>query len=197
MAGDLIPEDLLRDDPETRRAFREGEREAMEAVYTTYAPLVRTICGRGFGGFRGFFLPSDQDDAVQSVFAAAFEERTRLAYDGLQPYAAFLRGIAQNVCRRMLESRARFDRRPDVLPEPPEDVEASYLAAETSAVLRRFRDDLEDPVLREVLDRYFTDGWSEERLAAHLGRTRYRTRKLIALLQKRMTKLLAHHGLSR
>mgnify|MGYP003322536750 CR=1 FL=1 len=75
----------------------------MAQVYDAYLPLVNTICRHGFGTFRGFFSPSDRDDAVQGIFVAAFEERTRLAYNGLDPYSSFLRGVARNVIRKMLE----------------------------------------------------------------------------------------------
>src|SRR5690606_21160993 len=77
-----MSDDLLRDDAVCREAFRRGERWAMEAVYRRYLPLIHTVVSRGFSGFRGFFDPVQRDDAVQAIFAAAFEERARLAYDG-------------------------------------------------------------------------------------------------------------------
>lgn len=166
----------------------------MTRVYTTYLPLVHAVCTHGFGRFRGFFDPLDRDDAVQTIFMAAFEERSRLAYNGIDPYAAFLRGIAHNVVRRMLESRKRFDRRPETLPPASPSLESELIEAETHAILRAFRDSIEDPRELEILNRYFCDGMSEDKLAAHLGMTRYKTRKLIAKLHKRMKRYLKDHG---
>ena len=188
-------EDLLRDDAACREAFRRGERGAMARVYESYLPLVEAICVHGFGTFRGFYDPLDRDDAVQAVFTAAFDERTRLGYDGLGPYRSYLRGIAHNVIRDMLTRRTRFARRPERLDPPSGDVEAELIDAETCALLRHFRTQQVEGREREVLERYFCEGWSEERLAAHLKITRYRARKIIAKLHKRMSRYLRDHGI--
>lgn len=191
-----MSDDLLRDDRRCRDAFRRGERWAMEQAYHHYLPLVRAIVTHGFGGFRGFADPLDREDATQTIFAAAFEERTRLRYDGLQPYTPFLRGLAHNVVRQMLAKRTRFERTPDAPEEDPATVEDTLIADELAALCRTFRASLDDPTDLELLDRYFVDGWAEERLAEHLGLTRYRTRKRIAKLHKRMTRFLAAHGVT-
>ncbi|MCB9727413.1 MAG: sigma-70 family RNA polymerase sigma factor [Deltaproteobacteria bacterium] len=168
----------------------------MELVYRTYIPLIHTVCTQGFGGFRGFFDPVDRDDAMQTIFAAAFEERARLAYNGVDPYAGFLRGIAHNTIRRMLSSRKRFDRRPEA-PEPVgEDAEARVLEAETAEVICAFRDTITDPRERAILQRYFCDGCAEEALAAELGITRYRLRKIVARLHRTMRRHLEAHGIT-
>ena len=169
----------------------------MSQVYRAYLPLARTVCAHGFGGFKGFFDPVDRDDALQAIFLAAFEERARLGYDGLRPYGSYLRGIAHNVVRQMLDKRTRFQRQPDpdqLGPRGPVDQEAAYIERETCDVLRAFREGLTDPVERQVLQLYFCDGWAEERLAEHLELTRYRLRKIIARLHKRTRKYLEAHG---
>ena len=189
MSPDSQDGDLLQDDADCREAFRRGERSAMTRVYIEYRPFVEMMCCRGVGNFRGFFRPADQDDAIQAVFLAAFEERTRLAYDGLRPYGAFLRGVAHNVLRRMLEKRAQFER-----PVPAEHAGDSGEAGQEEAVVesqarafaRRLRESLEEPAEREIFDRYFIDGMAEESLAKHTGLTRYRARKIIARLHRRM-----------
>ncbi len=186
--------DLLRDDRALRDAFRRGERTAMQRVYQEYHPLVRIIVTHGFGGFRGFFDPVDRDDATQTIFLAAFQEKARLSYDGLKPYAAFLRGIAHNTVRRMLDSKRRFDRKPDDDVRPPEDLEAAVEHAEAQAVMAGFRAGVTDPREQAVMQRYFCDGQTEEQLAVELGITRYRLRKIIAALHKRMTRHMASHG---
>jgi RNA polymerase sigma factor (sigma-70 family) len=189
MSDESQDRDLLRDDAACREAFRRGDRAAMTRVYLEYRPFVEMMCCRGVGTFRGFFRPADQDDAIQAVFLAAFEERTRSAYDGLRPYGAFLRGVAHNVLRRMLEKRAQFER-----PVPAEHArevreagqEDAVVESEARAFAQGMRDSLDDPVEREIFDRYFIDGLAEESLAKRLGLTRYRTRKIIARLHRRM-----------
>ena len=189
-------DDLLRDDAACREAFRRGERWAMEAVYRHYLPLVYAIAGRGFAGFRGFFDAVQRDDAVQATFAAAFEERARLAYDGVHDYARFLRGLAQNVCRQILEKDRRFARIPEGDADAAEaDVEVALLDAEARELCRSFRAGVTDPLERAVLDGYFGEGQAEETLALTLGVTRYRLRKVIAALHKKMTRFKAARGL--
>lgn len=191
--------DLLRDDAKCREAFRKGERWAMAAVYRAYAPLAYTIVSQGFGGFRGFYDPVLRDDAVQNIFAAAFEARARLAYDGLNDYARFLRGLAQNVCRQMLDRDRRFQRTPDddvaAVPQAEPDAESELIDAEAQDVCRRFRESLSDPMEKAVLTRYFADGEAEETLADALGLTRYRLRKIIGDVKKKMTRYLKEHGI--
>lgn len=191
-------DDLLRDDARCREAFRRGERWAMEAVYRSYAPLVHIVVRQGFGGFRGFYDPVTRDDAVQTVFAAAFEERARLAYDGIQDYARFLRGLAHNVCRQMLDKDRRFARVPDPEPDAHEagpDLETQLIDAETKKICAGFAGSLQDAHERAVLTRYFCDGAAEETLAPELDVTRYRLRKIIATVKKKMARYLTEHGL--
>lgn len=188
--------DLLRDDPRLREAFRAGERWAMQAVYEHYLPLVGTIVCRGSGGFRGFFDPAQRDDALQTVFVRAFEDRTRHAYNGVDPYSSFLRGVAQNVCRQLLDKDRRFHREPEPFQAEPPDLEQRLIGRQTAAVLRAFEAQLPTDLERTILTRYFKDGASEEGLAVELGLTRYRTRKLIKTLHKRMLKHLEAHGIT-
>jgi len=191
-----MKEDLLRDDSACREAFKRGDRAAMGQVYKAYLPLVRTICTHGVGNFRGFFDPVDRDDAIQNIFATAFEERARLRYNGIDPYAAFLRGIAHNVVRKMLDKKRRFDRRPEESGPDSEDMESAYLDHEKVQVVKRFREGVTEEPDKTVLNHYFCEGWAEEKLAGHLGITRHRVRKVIARLHKRMTSYLKNHGIT-
>ena len=191
-----MTEDLLRDDPECRDAFKQGKRQAMARVYEAYLPLVRTICTHGTGNFRGFFDPVDRDDAIQNIFAVAFEERARLRYNGIDPYAAFLRGIAHNVVRKMLDKKRRFDRRPESSDDASADMESAYIEYETAQVVRRFREAVTEEPDKTVLEHYFCEGWAEEKLAGHLGMTRHKVRKVIARLHKRMMRYLKSHGIT-
>jgi len=189
-------DDLLRDDASCREAFRRGERWAMEAVYRSYVPLVYTVVSQGFGGFRGFYDATTRDDAVQNVFTAAFEERSRLAYDGIADYTRFLRGLAQNVCRQMLEKDRRFARVPEVEASEHHALEAELIDAETQRICAGFRQTLGERHEQVVLDRYFGDGAAEETLAPELDVTRYRLRKIIASVKKKMARYLEEHGLA-
>lgn len=161
-------------------------------------PVVQAVVRHGFGGFKGFYNPVDRDDAAQAIFAAAFSERARLGYNGLDPYASFLRGIAKNVVRQQLEKRKRFERVPDPELQPHADgtLEDAYIEHETRAICRRFAESLSDDKERLVLQRYFCDGLAEEKLAVELDLTRYRTRKIIKRLHKRMRKYLEAHGIT-
>lgn len=194
----MAVDDLLRDDASTREAFKRGDRWALTEVYRVYYPLVTTVVTRGFGGFRGFFNPADRDDAIQSIFTAAFEEKARLRYNGLDAYSSFLRGIAQNVVRKMLEKRTkhmRQDGQPELQNRVVPTAETSYLSAEAAQVVRAFRTSITDPTEREILQQYFVDGVAEEKIAADIGITRYKVRKAISLLDRRMRRYLKQHGL--
>ena len=191
--------DLLRDDARVREAFRRGEKWALAEVYRVYFPLVSTVAVRGFGGFSGFYNPADRDDAIQTIFAAAFEERARLSYNGLDPYTRFLRGIAQNVCRRMLEQSARF-RRTDGQEEQAESRRPpcalnTLIDVQEQEVVRRFVESVDTEPERTVLRAYFVEGCAEEKIAEDTRLTRYRVRKTIAKLHKRMKRFLADHGI--
>ncbi len=191
-----VNDDLLLDNPAILHAFRRGEREAMTAVYDAYLPFVERCCRHGVGAFRGFYRQSDADDAIQSVFCAAFGEQARLGYDGLRPYTQYLRGVARNVLIRMLDKRSRFER-PTPSPDAPEaSAEDTVAGQQTRELIARFRAEL-DETDRAILDRYFTAGAPEEGLANELGITRYRLRRRIAKLHKRMRWYLKDHGLLR
>ncbi len=140
---------------------------------------------------------ADRDDAIQNVFAAAFEEKARTRYNGVDPYSKYLRGIAQNVCRRMLEKSARFART-DGQPElevPPESTENQLIDAQEQAVMRRFAESIDTEPDKTILRAYFVEGDAEETIAEDVGITRYKVRKVIALLHRRMTRYLKDHGI--
>ncbi len=189
--------DLLRDDSGLREAFRRGDRHAMERVFREYERLVRTIVRQGFGRFRGVCDPVEQDELVQTIFVAAFEPTCRSRYDGLQPYASFLSGIARNKIRQCLAKDARF-RRTDIPWEdpcgpPPSDPERCVLREEARLAVARFRATLDSELEQRVLQGYFVDGRSEERLARDLGITRYRVRKVLASLHAKMRRFFKNH----
>lgn len=171
----------------------------MAEVYRVYFPVVATVAKRGFGNFRGFFNPADRDDAIQNIFTVALGEKARLRYNGLDPYSSFLRGIAQNVCRRMLEKSARF-KRTDGQPGLDEamgrpGVVDQLIGAQEQAVIKRFVETVDTEPDKTILRTYFVDGQAEEMIAADIGITRYKVRKIIALLHRRMKRYLKDHGI--
>lgn len=169
----------------------------MESVYRYYEKLVRIIVCRGFSGFRGFRSPADQDDMAQTVFMHAFEESARLRYDGLNPYSAFLRGLAHNKIRQKLSKDARFNRT-DGAPVPTdrmaEDMEGVILEQEAHHIVARFREGIQDEPDKSILQGYFVESEAEETLATRLGMTRYKVRKCIAKLHNQMERYLREHN---
>ena len=85
--------------------FRRGEPAALVRVYRQYATRVAGLMRGGFGfesggrrcQFHGTRSAFDLEDRVQEVFARAFSERARMAYDGLSSYETYLLAIARNL----------------------------------------------------------------------------------------------------
>ena len=108
---------IFEQQPSLLRRFREGEREALSAVYRFYFDDVYRLGQHGFvtrDGLRGGRIEPEADrvDFVQDVFVKAFASDARLSYDGLRPYRPFLLRIARNL-RVDLARRAGRD------PTPP------------------------------------------------------------------------------
>lgn len=179
----------------------------METVYRHYAPAVARLLSCGFvyqsGGapaaFRGYRSSFDLEGVLQEVFARAFTERARLAYDGLRPYAGFLRGIARNVVLDQLRRRARrgevldpFDgderaawERDQQARDPVEDI-ASRRARELVQEFLGTCDEAE----RELYELRFGRDLSQQAAADQLGLTRIQIRRRETKLKKRLLKFL-------
>lgn len=67
--------------------------------------------------FSGVRDALELEAVVQEVFARAFAPRNLLAYDGVRPFGAFLKGIARNIVLDMLRRNARHG---EVLTAPEE-----------------------------------------------------------------------------
>lgn len=110
---------LLIEDRSLLERYRAGDPQALARVFEHYYPEVAAIAQNGFsfqsGGrrlrFKGYRFSADLFDVVHDVFRAAFEEKARLAYGGLQPYSAYLLTIARN----LILSRLRHE---EVAPDP-------------------------------------------------------------------------------
>ena len=85
--------------------FRRGEPAALAEVFRGYAAGVAKLLRLGFAfhsegrqcRFHGVQTEFDLEDRLHDVFARAFGEKARLGYDGLTPYATYLRTIAKNL----------------------------------------------------------------------------------------------------
>jgi RNA polymerase sigma-70 factor (ECF subfamily) len=85
--------------------FRRGEPAALAEVFRAYAAGVAKLLRLGFDfqsegrqcRFHGVSTEFDLEDRLHDVFARAFAETARLGYDGLTPYATYLRTIAKNL----------------------------------------------------------------------------------------------------
>jgi RNA polymerase sigma-70 factor (ECF subfamily) len=85
--------------------FRRGEPAALAEVCRAYAAGVARLLRLGFDfqsdgrqcRFHGMSTEFDLEDRLHDVFTRAFSEQARLGYDGLTPYATYLRTIAKNL----------------------------------------------------------------------------------------------------
>ena len=95
----------LEQDRELLQRFRRGDAGALAQVFQRYAQHVAHAVRTGVlvqvdGQLVrvGAGLPEHEVEAlVQETFVRAFAPRTRDAYDGLRPYAAYLLTIARNL----------------------------------------------------------------------------------------------------
>ena len=96
---------LLVEDRALLDGYRRGDPAALERIYRAYAPDLARMLRHGFsfrsGGrmcrFHGVRSSFDLEDRVQEVFTRVFTEQGRLSYDGLTPFAAYLRTVARNL----------------------------------------------------------------------------------------------------
>lgn len=114
----MDPMPWLAEDRARLDAFRRGERPTLTDTYRHYSPAIADILAEGFSfesgdrrlHFSGFHSPFDLDDALQETFLKAFAERSRLAYDGLRPYRAYLATIARNAVIDRFRKSGRRER---------------------------------------------------------------------------------------
>lgn len=161
----------------------------MAVVFEHYAEPLAQYLAAGFhvqsggqslscDGVRSRF---DLHDTVSETFRRAFEERARLAYDGLAPYGAYLCGIARNLVIDRLRSQGRLSLGLDDAPsqlraedrgsaEPPSP-ESCFQRAEVAQLVAVLLETL-DGREREFVRLRYDDGRPQEEVAAALGVTR-------------------------
>lgn len=179
--------------------FRRGDKQALLETYRFYVRDVSRFLTRGFSfdsdgkgcSFRGFRGGYEIEAAIQEVFRRAFEERARLAYNGIDPYRPYLLRIARNAVINDLKSRHpilfRFRvGRPVIIETTPEmDIDENVSAERTPEELLETREVSElvaafkaklDARSLDVFRARFEEGLSAEEAAKQLGLTRSKVR---------------------
>jgi RNA polymerase sigma-70 factor, ECF subfamily len=197
--------------------FRRGDKSALYEVYRHYVSDVTRFLMRGFtftsGGrlcsFRGFRGGYEIEGAIQEVFRRAFEDRARLAYDGINPYRPYLFRIARNLVINDLKAKEpilfRFragqavvlepaeEELPEALPAPSRSPEEELEIREVAKLVAAFKSEL---TVRElgVFERRFEKGLSAEKAAAELSLTRSQVRTTETKLRERFLKHMQSSG---
>lgn len=180
----------------------------MEQVYRHYAPVLARYLRRGFSYridghpavFSGYRSTFELEGAVQEVFMRAFEERARLAYDGLRPYHGFLCGIARNVVLDELRRRARrgevlspFDDEESarwVRERAPSDPADAMDAHRASSLVNQFLEQECSEEEQQIYQLRYERGLSQEAAAEEAGMTRIQVRRRENKLKKRLLSFL-------
>jgi RNA polymerase sigma-70 factor (ECF subfamily) len=206
---------LLAKDRKLLRAFRKGERWALEEVYAFYGGRLKRYLQAGFTfesqgrvcRFGGSSTGVELDWVVQETFVRAFEERTRKAYDGERPFSRYLQTVARNLLLREINRKRRLT----VLDETTSAFEPEESSA--SLAVRQFHADPEQVAERKELEAILAGFMAEltpeesdfvqyrfiamrtqEATAEAMGKTRARIKVLEANLRGRFLDLFRTHG---
>ncbi|HYI01387.1 sigma-70 family RNA polymerase sigma factor [Hyalangium sp.] len=195
-------------DSERLRHFREGAPEVLGEVYRAHAEqlarALRSVAfrGRGFAHLQGAL---EVENTVLETFARAFEPRTRLAYDGIRPYAQFLMGIARNVVLEQSRSRevvsglgpqdegSTVDWELGAAVGAGDSLEQQLEDQEMEALLVSFKEGLSAEE-RELFELRFTEGLAQESAAEKVGLTRIQVRRREKGLKQRLLDYLQARG---
>lgn len=191
-------------DREHLAAFRDGNRDALERVYREHVQEVAAFLRSGFmyttnerpTRFPGVRDSFELESLVQEVFARAFAERARLAYDGLRPYGAFLTGIARHLVLDRLRKQARRGEvlaAPDVLDATPLDT-ADHEATEDERrgreLVTQFLQSACDERDRALYAARYERELSQVDAAEALGLTRIQVRRWETKFRERLLRFL-------
>jgi RNA polymerase sigma-70 factor (ECF subfamily) len=152
------------DDPGLAVRFRDGDPDAVRAVYRRYAGSMLVLARSRLAD------PEQAHDAVQQALLQAW--RAAASYDPSRPLATWLYSITRRVCVDLY----RRDRRRPVLTETgdapdgavddvaPDGVERSWAAHEVRAAVDGLR-----PEERDIIRLAYFDGLSLPEVAERLG----------------------------
>jgi RNA polymerase sigma-70 factor (ECF subfamily) len=191
--------------------FREGDRDALGAVYREHVAALVVFLERGFSfdsrgralRFAGFRSSFELHDAVQETFRRAFERDARLSYDGLRPFGAWLITIARNVVLKEFRRHERLfvdEAGADALSaelhpahSATTDPEAELHQTRVRELVRQFLDTLTQDERRLLELRFVEDvGQRDAADELALGRQRLRTRE--GKLREKLLRFLTAHG---
>jgi RNA polymerase sigma factor (sigma-70 family) len=190
----------------TLRGFRSGEPAALREVYRAHAEDIGKLLRFGFSfessgrahRFVGYGSAFELQDALHETFCRAFEPRARQGYDGVRPYAPYLRTIARNVVLRAFRAQRELFPLADeghgpgagavVLTDNEPGLEDAALRRELDGIVREFLDQLPADD-RRLLTVRFVEGHSQRDAADALGLGRQQVRSRETRLR---AALLAH-----
>lgn len=190
---------LLRNDPQLLRAFRAGERAALEAVYCHYVRSIdvylRALSHRS--GAPELRQASAVQDLLQDVFMRVFADGAREAYDEQRDFAPYVRAIARNsfvdaLRKRRGEASISTDDLALCALEP--SCPTADYDGQVLATLELYLDDI-SPDLRAVYEQRFVLGRSQQAACDTLGVTRRSLRTLEDRLRRGLRKSLLLAGL--
>jgi RNA polymerase sigma factor (sigma-70 family) len=192
-------------DREHLAAFRAGQRDALGEVYRRHVSDVAAFLRTGFMytsndqpiRFPGVRDSFELESFVQEVFARAFEERARLAYDGVRPYGAFLNGIAKNLVLDRLRKQARHGEvlaGPDVIDaagtDAPPEWESSEDERRGRALVAEFLETACDDRDRALYALRYERELSQDDTAREAGLTRIQIRRWETKFRARLLRFL-------
>lgn len=207
---------LFEEQPGLLQRFRDGDRSAFEALYRRYFSDVFRLFSRGFvTGNPPSSVPgleeSQAQEHLQEVFLRAFDDRARMAYDGLRPYRPYLLRIAKNlridVARRERhlcsgDSSGARSRGVDIdrlieeaSPPSPRNLDEELHVHTRLRATRDFVDGLSE-VERQFVQLRFVEEHPQASVANQLNITRRKVRSLETSIQQQLLEYLAARGLT-
>lgn len=188
-------------------AFRRGERPALARVFDAYVDDVARTIRAGVvvevdgGPMRvgGGLLEPDVEQLIQETFLKAFEEKARLAYDGVRPFGAWLGTIARNLVidRGRGQKREARSRGVDVEALPSSQDPARVAEErELSRLIDGFAASLGEPD-RTVFRLRLVEGRGHRETGVAVGLTEMQVRRRDAKLKQALLTFLRRHGFLR
>jgi RNA polymerase sigma-70 factor, ECF subfamily len=184
--------------------FRNGDSDALEAVYRAYVDsvckIVRHGCSRpGVSTSVPGAAGANTGDLVQEIFLKAFSRPARLAYDGVRPYGPYLYTIARHA---LVDWARHFGREvptawrtlESALEEQAAGEDPPYADPATMALVEQFLRELPGD-LRAVHEKRYTLGLSQHEAANALGMSRQTLRTAETRLRTSLARALARRRL--
>lgn len=198
-------------DRKTLEAFRRGEQEALALLYRQHVGAIEMLARAGFSfeskgrpiTFRGYPSLHAQQNLVQETFVRAFAPAARASFDGISPFGAYLRRIAQNIVIDSFRGRAaeqdtpitgrQFEETTDAIVDPGPDPEERLRRDGLIHAVREFVGKLPERE-RKLVALRFEEGLGQEEVARKLRVGRSTVRTLERRVRSRLHKALRALG---